>query len=829
MERITFFVELIFPLPLEGTFTYRVPQELNEFVKPGIRVVVQFGKKKIYTALVRSVHQNPPQNFTPKYVLSVLDNEPIVNQKQFLFWEWMSGYYLSTLGEVMQAALPAAFKLASETKVVLHPNFDGDMSELNEKEYLIVEALEMQHILSLSDVEAILEQKKIIPLIKTLIEKKVILLEEELKEKYSPKFEAYVHLAEAYQNKEALKDLFDSLEKRAYKQLEILIAYLHLSADSLEDYPEIKKAVLLKQVQNGASAYPALEKKGVFISELKKESRLNDTDARNTVASIELNDAQHDAYETIRATFAEKEACLLHGITGSGKTEIYTKLIQETLDSGKQVLYLLPEIALTAQIINRLNHYFGKKVGVYHSRYNQNEQIEIWQKVLNADSGLQEHYDIILSARSGLFLPYTNLGLIIVDEEHDTSYKQQDPAPRYHARDAAMVLAKLHNAKVLMGSATPSVESYYNARQGKYGLAQLLSRFGESRLPEVLIADIKQETRRKQMHSHFSSFLLKHMQAALENKEQIILFQNRRGFAPRLECEVCNWVPECVNCDVSLVYHKQHNRLKCHICGYSTQVPVSCGNCGSHELKMRGFGTEKIEEDLAIILPEAKIKRMDLDTTRSKHAYENIYRDFEDRNIDILVGTQMVTKGLDFDNVGVVGVLNADNMLNYPDFRAFERSFQMLVQVSGRAGRKNKKGKVIIQTYSPYHSVIRYVIESNYQEMYDSQILERRNFHYPPYYRLIKFSLKHKDFHLLNNAAQEFTDLLRQVFGKAVLGPEYPMVSKVRGLFVKDSLLKLPKSSSNAEMKKQLKQSVDRFRERKQYSTVRLIIDVDPY
>ncbi|MCD6090357.1 MAG: primosomal protein N' [Bacteroidales bacterium] len=829
MERITLFAELIFPIPVEGSFTYRIPLELNELVQVGMRVVVQFGKKKVYTALVRSIHEIPPTTYASKYVLAVLDEKPIVNEKQFVFWEWMADYYMCTLGEVMNAALPGALKLASESKVVLSPEFDGDYKNLNEKEYLIVEALEIQKVLSISDVENISELKKVFPLIKTLIEKKVILLEEELKEKYIPKIETYVQLADDYQSDEALKPLFDQLEKRAYKQLEILIAYLNLSSEENDNFPEIKKSILINRVENGASAYAALEKKGVFVSVMRKESRLQTKDAFDEVSNIELSEVQAKALEEIKTIFTEKEQCLLHGITGSGKTEIYIKLIADTIAQGKQVLYLLPEIALTAQIINRLSKYFGKRVGVYHSRYNQNEQVEIWNKVLDKEDYQSDAYDIILSARSGIFLPYSNLGLIVVDEEHDTSYKQQDPAPRYHARDAALVLAHRHGAKALMGTATPSVESYYNARRGKYGLVNLLSRFGESKLPEVLVADIKVETRRKMMRSHFSSFLLKHIETALENNEQVILFQNRRGFSPRLECEVCNWIPECVNCDISLVYHKQHNRLKCHICGYSTAVPTKCGSCGSSDVKMRGFGTEKVEEDLAIILPKAKIKRMDLDTTRSKYAYEQIFKDFEERNIDILIGTQMVTKGLDFDNVGIVGVLNADNMLNYPDFRAFERSFQMMVQVSGRAGRKNKTGKVIIQTYSPYHSVIRYVINNDYQEMYASQILERRNFHYPPFYRLIKFSLKHKDFHLLNNAAQEFTALLRKEFGNAVLGPEYPMVSRVRGLFLKDSLLKLPKDKSNAQMKVAVKKCIKQFRKLGIYNSARLIIDVDPY
>lgn len=827
MDRKTLFVEVILPLPLDGSFTYRVPFEMNEMVAQGMRVLVQFGTRKVYAALVKSVHENIPQNYQPKYILAVLDAQPIVNQYQFNFWTWISKYYISGIGEVMNAALPTAFKLSSESKLVLNPDFEIGSISLNEKEALILAALQNQENISISQASQLTDLKKVFPLIKTMTEKGIVLMEEELEDKYKVRKETRVQLVEEYREEEALRELFSQLEKRAFKQLEVVMAFLHLSQKKGGNHVDLPKKDLLAQIDNGASAYASLEKKGVFFSFEQTISRLVDFAKADEVESIELSFAQHEAFEAVKESFAKQPACLLHGITGSGKTEIYIKLMDEVIKQGKQVLYLLPEIALTAQIINRLRKYFGEKVGVYHSRYNIHERVEIWNKVLNEEEGAPS-YQIILSARSGIFLPFKNLGLIIVDEEHDNSYKQFDPAPRYHARDAALVLANQHKAKVVLGSATPAVETFYNARSGKYGLVSLTERFGEGRLPEILVSDVKNETRRKTMNGHFSSFLMMHVKEALERKEQVILFQNRRGFAPRLECEVCNWIPECPNCDISLVYHKNQNRLRCHICGHSTHLIHTCGSCGSKEVRMKGFGTEKLEEDLSIILPEARIKRMDLDTTRAKNAFEKIFEDFADKKIDILVGTQMVTKGLDFENVSIVGVLNADNMINFPDFRAFERSFQMLVQVSGRAGRKEKKGKVIIQSFNPYHSVIRYVIENSYQKMYDSQILERRNYKYPPFYRLVRFTLKHKDYRVLNEAMQDFSSLLREKFGQRIIGPEYPMVARMRNLYLKEVLLKLEKGYPTDSSRKAIHELLDAFNSGKQYKAIRVVIDVDP-
>lgn len=827
MERKTLFAEVILPLPLEGAFTYRIPFEMNDLVSQGKRVLVQFGSRKVYAALVQRVHEEVPLNYQAKYILAVLDNHPIVNEIQLNFWSWISKYYISGLGEVMNAALPTAFKLSSESKLVLHPDFVPGEVELSEREAMVLSALQSQDSISINQAAEITDLKKVFPLIKTMTEKGVVLMEEELEEKYKVRTEIRVGLLEEYRSEEALRVLFADLEKRAFKQLEVLMVFLHLAQKAGGNHMDISKKDLLAQLDKGEAAYRSLLKKGVLISHEQKISRLVDVAQDAEVESIQLSFSQQEAFEAIQKSFEAKPSCLLHGITGSGKTEIYIKLMDEAIKQGKQVLYLLPEIALTSQIINRLRRYFGEKVGVYHSRYNIHERVEIWNKVLNEEEG-EPSYQIILSARSGIFLPFKNLGLVIVDEEHDSSYKQYDPAPRYHARDAALVLAHQHQAQVVLGSATPSVESYYNARSGKYGLVSLTERFGKASLPEILVADVKNENRRKTMNGHFSSFLMKHVQGALAKKEQVILFQNRRGFAPRLECEVCNWIPQCPDCDISLVYHKNQNRLRCHLCGHSTHLIHSCGSCASKEVRMKGFGTEKLEEDLSIILPEAKIKRMDLDTTRAKNAFERIFEDFADKKIDILVGTQMVTKGLDFENVSIVGVLNADNMINFPDFRAFERSFQMLVQVSGRAGRKDKQGKVIIQSHNPYHSVIRYVMENDYQLMYDSQILERRNYKYPPFYRLIRFTLKHKDHRELNVAAQDFTHLLRERFGPRILGPEFPLVGRIRGLYLKEVLLKLEKGFSTDMARSQIKAVLESFNSGKQYKAIRVVIDVDP-
>lgn len=829
MERKTFFADVILPLPVSGTFTYRVPYELNESIQKWHRVVVQFGKKKIYTAIVVNIHETPPKGYMVKYILSILDSKPVMNEIQFGFWQWIAKYYMSEVGEVMNVAIPSALKLASESRILLNPEFDRNLEGLNEKEYLITEALDIHKKLTLTEVENIIEQKKVIPVIKALIEKKVVLLEEELQHRYKPKLESFISLSDQFRNETALQELFTNLEKRAFRQLEILISWISLSGYGGTTEKPVSRSKLLAKIEKGNSALSGMIKKGIFVSEELVVSRLESQKASSKVAEITLSQHQEFALQEINNGFAQTAVVLFHGVTSSGKTEIYIKLIQDAIDEGKQVLYLLPEIALTTQIIHRLQKYFGDKVGVYHSRHNDQERVEIWSNVMQSDENpTNKKYQIILGPRSAVFLPFSNLGLIIVDEEHDNSYKQFDPAPRYNARDAAVFLASLHQAKTLLGTATPSIESYFNAKTGKYTLVELKKRFGDIQMPEVLTADIKKETRYKTMKAHFSNLLMEHIEAALEKKEQVILFQNRRGFSLRLICDTCNWMPECKNCDVTLIYHKHNNQLRCHYCGYSRKVPERCDSCGSTHITMKGFGTEKIEDDLAILFPAATIKRMDLDTTRSKFAYQNIINDFENRRIDILVGTQMVTKGLDFDNVSVVGIMNADNMISFPDFRSYERSFQQMAQVSGRAGRKNKRGKVIIQTWNTYQSVIQDVINNDYNAMYASQILERRNFNYPPFFRLINLSLKHRDPRTLNDAARELALMLRESFGKKVLGPEYPLISRIKNLYIKNILIKLARNEDLVKNKHIIEQTIDRFRGEALYKSVRVQINVDP-
>lgn len=844
MSRTTYFVDVILPLAVPNLYTYRVPYDLNEQITIGKRVVVQFGKGKLYTALVRNIHEQPPKQYTAKYIDSFLDEHPIVNRTQLELWDWMSSYYMCTIGEVMVAALPSALRLASETRIVINPAFDRSRTEhLSDKEFLLLEALEVRNVLTLSDVSEIIEQQTVYPVIKSLIEKGAVLIQEELKEKFKPKIESFIRITSFADDEENLKQIFSTLEKKATKQLETLIAYITLSKRYSKEKQEVKKSAILQMVPGAEGAILALVKKNIFEVYEKEVGRF--ASQAYDSGSTSLNDIQQETFISIQKQFGwnkkeeehyggteqEKEVVLLHGVTSSGKTEIYVKLIEKAISQGKQVLYLLPEIALTAQIINRLRKYFGNNVGVYHSKFNEHERVEIWNTVLNADqlqSSGANQFKLIVGARSALFLPFSNLGLVIVDEEHDTSYKQYDPAPRYNARDAAIYLAFLHKAKTLLGSATPSLESYFNAQEGKYGLAQIRQRFGGVQMPEVCIADIKEATQKKLMKSHFSPLLLDTISEALEKKEQVILFQNRRGFAPQLECNTCAWVPQCINCDVSLTYHKSSNQLRCHYCGYAVKPPSKCAACGDTDLKMKGFGTEKIEEELAIFYPNAKLMRMDLDTTRSKFAHQHIIQDFEDRNIDILVGTQMVTKGLDFDNVSVVGILNADSMLNFPDFRSFERSFHLMAQVAGRAGRKDKRGKVIIQTHNPDHSIIQEVITNDYESMYTSQLLDRKNFDYPPFHRLIELTVIHKDLDMVNAAAKELADALRIHFAKRVLGPEFPLISRVRNLYHKTILLKIERDASIAKVKKIISDLLTQFKSSHHYKAVRIQTDVDP-
>ncbi len=843
MSRATYFVDVILPLSVTNLYTYRVPFEWAESIAIGKRVVVQFGKGKLYSALVRRIHEIPPKQYVAKYIDSILDDHPIVNQKQFELWEWMCSYYMCNIGDVMVAALPGGLRLSSETKVVLNQTYKERLlkTELTDKEFLILDALEIRQVLTLNNVSDIIEQKIVYPIIKSLIEKGVVLIQEELKEKFKPKIESFVRITDYADDEENLKTFFVALEKKAPKQLDVVMTYITLSKRYSKERVEVRKSDILKVIEGGEAALKSLIKKNVFELYEREVGRLASFENENKISN--LNEEQQTILDSINAQFGRtenvsgqpvKDVVLLHGVTSSGKTEIYVKLIEQAIAEGKQVLYLLPEIALTTQIINRLRKYFGDMVGVYHSKFNGNERVEVWNNVLGRSLDIEKNatefsnFKLVIGARSALFLPFSNLGLVIVDEEHDTSYKQYDPSPRYNARDAAIYLAHIHKAKTLLGSATPCIESYYNAQDGKYGFAELTKRFGGVQMPEILIADVKEATRKKQMKSHFSPLLLDTITLALDKKEQVILFQNRRGFAPQLECNICAWIPQCANCDVSLTYHKVSNQLRCHYCGYSIKPPTKCAACGDTDLKMKGFGTEKIEEELSIFYPKARISRMDLDTTRSKFAHQHIIQDFEEGNIDILVGTQMVTKGLDFDNVSMVGILNADSMLNFPDFRSFERSFQLMAQVSGRAGRKSKRGKVIIQTQNPDHSIIQEVIANDFASMYTNQLVDRKNFNYPPYFRLIEVTVIHKDVDMVNASSKYLADALKKHFAKRVLGPEFPLVSRVRNLYHKNILLKIERDASVGQVKKILSELLMKFKSSADYKSVRVQIDVDP-
>ncbi len=828
MERITLFAEVILPLPIPGVYTYRVPFELNDVLTTGVRVVVQFGKKKIYTALVYKIHEKVPQGYTPKYILSVLDDAPIVNDIQFTYWNWMAEYYMCRIGEVMNVALPSSLKLASESCVVLNPEFDRDYKLLSDKEFLIAEALDIRQKLTLTEISDIIEQQKIIPLIKTMIEKNIVLPEEEIRDKFKPKKEVCVRLTEQYTDEDSLHKLLDTLDRKAKMQMQLMMAYLYFTRNVKPAPKNISRTDLLAKAESSVAQLSALVKKGVLETYEITQSRLKEYDSIADVDSIILNEDQSTAVDEIHHHFQTKDVVLLHGITSSGKTEIYIKLINETIAQNKQVLFLLPEIALTTQIINRLRKYFGKQVGVYHSKYNNNERVEVWNKVLppEATEAVGEPYKIVLGARSSLFLPFHNLGLVIVDEEHDTSYKQNEPAPRYNARDAAIYLAHLHGAKTLLGSATPSIETYYNALNARFGLVELNKRFGDMELPEIIIANLKEQTRHKKMKAFFSETLFDLTTEALKNKEQVILFQNRRGFSTRVECNDCGWVPTCKYCDVTLIYHKQINQLKCHYCGYSAPVPAECPACRSTKILTKGFGTERIEEETALLFSETNIVRMDLDSTRTKNAYQQIINDFEDRKTQILIGTQMVTKGLDFENVSLVGILNADNMLSFPDFRAHERGYQMIAQVSGRAGRKNKRGKVVIQTYNPDHPIIKQALQNDYHAMCNEQLHQRQRFAYPPFSRLIQITLKHQDTTTLNDAARFLAHDLKIIFAKKVFGPEYPVVSRIKNLYLKNILIKLERNASLQKHKDEIQSSILEFS--KKNPSVKVSLDVDP-
>ena len=817
------FVDVILPLPLQASFTYALPPEMDGQVQIGCRVVVSFGRKKFYTGIVRNVHYLKPQEYEVKEVSAVLDEHPILVPLQFRFWEWLADYYLCTQGDVYKAALPSGLKLESETVVEYNPDFEAT-EPLSEREQKVLDLLAIEPEQTVTRLEKESGLKNMLAVVKSLLEKDALFVKEELKRTYKPKTETRVRLTEAACNERRLHFFFDELQRRAPKQLDLLMKYIELSGClGGREVKEVSKAELLKRSGATPAVFSGLVDKGVFEVYQQKVGRL-ETVSQAVMSLNELNVHQQRAFDEIRASFRVKNVCLLHGVTSSGKTEIYIHLIDEAIRQGKQVLYLLPEIALTTQITERLKRVFGSRLGIYHSKFPDAERVEVWQKQLS-----HEPYDIILGVRSSLFLPFQRLGLVIVDEEHENTYKQQDPAPRYHARNAAIVLASMCGAKTLLGTATPSVESWYNATEGgKYALVELKERYKEIQLPEIIPVDIKELQRKKRMNGPFSPLLLQYVREALEQKEQVILFQNRRGFAPMIECHTCGWVPKCKNCDVSLTYHKGLNQLTCHYCGYTQPVPRQCPACEGVDLRNRGFGTEKIEDDVKAIFPEARVARMDLDTTRTRTAYERIIHDFQQGRTDILIGTQMVSKGLDFDHVSVVGILNADTMMNYPDFRAYERAFQLMAQVAGRAGRKNKRGRVVLQTKSIDHPIIPQVMHNDFEGMVAGQLAERQLFRYPPYYRLVYVYLKHRNEQLLDVMAQTMAAKLRAVFGARVLGPDKPPVARIQTLFIRKIVLKIETNAPMARARQLLVQVQQEMVAEDRFKSLIVYYDVDP-
>jgi len=819
------FVDVVLPLALPRLYTYSIPDEMIGRVEQGMRVVVSFGRKKLYAAVVFRVHSDAPNGYQTKDIIQLIDEQPVVLPGQLKFWSWVADYYMCYLGEVMKAALPSGLKMESESFVS-----QANVEDINfsDSERIILHLLDGKKKRRIQDIATMAGFKNPMGAIKSLLEKNAIFISEEIEEAYRPKTEKYLSISPKYCSNDAINELLNSLG-RAPAQQRLLLGMLSLT-DNFSELSDVcvPKRKVLEKVDVSAAVVGSLVAKGVICEVEKAVSRVNDAD-NQLGKPVELSSAQLEALNRVKESFATHHVTLLHGVTSSGKTEVYIHLIGEALAEGKQVLYLLPEIALTTQIISRLRRIFGDRVGVYHSKFSDSQRVEVYNGVLRAESTPgKPAYSVILGVRSSIFLPFRNLGLVIVDEEHENTYKQFNPAPRYQARDAAIMLAGFHGAKVLLGTATPSVETYFNARTGKYGLVELADRYLNMELPQVEVVDVREARKRKLMRSHFSEKLIEEIGLSLERNEQVILFQNRRGFAPFIECHECGWVPHCENCDVTLTYHKASDLLVCHYCGYSVKPTHECMACGSTNLQPQGFGTEKVEDELQIFFPEASIERIDLDSTRSRTAYEGIIARFETGQTDILIGTQMVTKGLDFDRVSLVGVLNADNMLNFPDFRASERSFQLMAQVSGRAGRKNRRGLVIIQTSQPNHPVIKQVKENDYMAFYATVVGERQKFLYPPFCRLISISIKHKDQNVARQASEVMANGLKHSLGNRVLGPEAPMVGKIQGYYIQSILVKAGGQQSLSRVKELIAYMANSLRVNGEYRSLVVAVDVDP-
>ena len=814
-----YYIEVVLPISVSKTFTYQVSEAEFNYIQIGMRVAVPFGKSKIYTALVLLKSNIPPQLYQAKEIHQILDEKPVVNSIQIEHWKWIASYYMCSLGEVFRTALPSGYILESETIISAKENGAIDSIELKDDEYLILEALQSQSSITVQDVVKILGKKTVFPIINRLLVKGAVVLQEEISEQYKPKLLRYIKLHNEFLQQDKLAELLEVLAK-AKKQRELVLHYFQLQA---REKTPISVKKLIETASSTAAVVKSLVDKTIFEEYYLAKDRVEFNKAENSQFS--LSEAQQVAFENIELNLKSHDVSLLHGVTASGKTEIYIKLLEQHIAAGKQVLFLLPEIALTTQLVQRLTAYFGNEVAVFHSKYSNNERIEVWNQVLENSPKAK----VVIGVRSALFLPFSNLGCIIVDEEHEQTYKQNDPAPRYHARDAAIVLAKLHKAKVVLGSATPSLETYYNVQIKKYGITELKVRYGNVLLPEIKLIDLKDNYFRKKMTGHFSNELIEAIGETLIKGEQVILFQNRRGFSPFVECNTCGHVPHCPSCDVSLTYYKFKNQLRCHYCGYSIANPTHCHSCQSVDLTTKGFGTEQIEMELKTLFPEKNIGRMDQDTTRGKFGFEKIIDSFKNREIDVLVGTQMLAKGLDFDNVTLVGILNADNLLNQPNFRAYERAFQMMMQVSGRAGRSETKGNVLIQTYNPYHNTIQQVLRNDYEGMYNEQIYERQNFKYPPFFRLIKLTLKHRDFDKLKEGSLWLYNVLVQNVSVTVLGPEEPAINRIRNEYIRTIMIKIPMHNHLANTKQVITKVLMSFEAVPQYRAIKCKVDVDVY
>ena len=815
-----YFVEVILPLPLPKLYTYRINEDEAHFLQMGMRVAVSFGKSKVYTALVHKVHTNEP-TYETKDIEYILDETPIVTPEQITHWQWIADYYMCTLGEVIKSALPSAFLLESETIIEIAEK-DLNSNLFSDDEFQVYEALHYKTALKGSEVSKIIPKKKTLKVIKSLVEKGAARISERIFEKYVPKLVKFIRLAEAYQSQEGLQKALELL--KGEKQKKLIMAYfnhinrevLPLKVENLLEEAKVSNAVLKSVVEKGILEIYYLQKDRVSFA------------GSEILAKKTLNNIQNEALYQVQQQFQTKNTVLLQGVTASGKTEIYIELINQYLKKGKQVLYLLPEIALTIHIINRLKKHFGKNLSVYHSKYNTNERVEVWNNVLNNCSKAQ----LVVGVRSSVYLPFKDLGLVVIDEEHDSSYRQFDPAPRLQARDSAIMLANLFKAKTLLGTATPSIESMHNVKIGKYGFVYLSKRYANFLPPIIELIDIKDKQHRKRMNGHFSDILIEEMTNTLSQGKQVLLFQNRRGYAPIVQCMHCGTVPQCPHCDVSLTFHHSSNQLRCHYCGYAIPMPKTCIACGSVDLKTKGFGTEQISKELEILFPQVAIDRMDQDTTNGKYGYEKILAKFEQQETQILVGTQMISKGLDFENIGLVGVMNADALIHSPDYRAYERSFQLLLQVSGRAGRSAQRGKVLIQTYNPQHPVIQQVLQNDFKGMYQNQIEERQSFSYPPFVQMIKITLKHTNFNRTNEGAEWFANALKEAFaskkGIEILGPEFPLISRIRNEYMKDVLVKVkPSELSIHHTKEQIKRIETSFQSISNFRAIRVSYLID--